>query len=136
MDDATLTVRICELLGRVPGWAWRPDSPYLPGEVAIFYGPIGDTPDQAIGVTVYDGTDQNHLHERRVQLRIRGARGARNGADQIAGFAFTVLQGLSRWDGINDARRVSFAPLGADQNDRQERSENYLVTLDNTEATL
>ena len=136
MDDDELTRRVCAILGTVPTWAYRPDgSAFLPREVGIVYGAVPTSPDRAIGVRVYDGDDLPGLHERRLQLHFRGAPGVAFDADRIAGIAFTVLQGLSRRDGISDARRVSFAPLGADGNRREERTDNYLITLDNTEAS-
>jgi hypothetical protein len=154
VDDATLTMRVCALLGLLPGWAWRPDGPayettsLLPGndtlpgedalpgrpEVGVFYGQIADAPDQAIGVRVYSTTDGDWLHERRVQLMIRGARHRPDGADHLAAPAFAVLHGLARVSGISGIRRTSMAPLGADSNGREERTDNYIITLDNPEA--
>lgn len=135
MTDDEVTVRLCEILGRVPGWVWRPAGPaYTAGQVAIFYGPIATNPDRAVGVRVYGGTDRDELHERRVQLRFRGARGVVDGADKLAAIAFAVLDGLPRVGGLNGIRRESMAPLGADTNDRAERTDNYLVVLDNVEA--
>lgn len=136
MDDAALTDRICELLGRVPGWTWNPDpeAPDYPAEVVgIRYGATQPTPDRTIGVRVYSSTDDD-IHVRRVQLRLRGAPLDPAGADTLAGVAFTVLHGLSRAGGISDIRRISFGPLGPDDKGREERSENYQIILDNPEA--
>lgn len=140
MDDATLTTRINEQLARVPGWAWRSDgSVYTADEVAIFYGAIGPAPDRAIGVRVYgapaDIGGDGHLALRSAQLRFRGAKYRPNGADVLAGHALTVMQGLSRVDGINGIRRESFSSLGTDSNFREERADNYLIILDNQEAS-
>jgi hypothetical protein len=139
MDDVALTTLICERLSQIPGWAWRPepdDEPYTDDEVGIFYGQLGVSPDRAVGVRVYGTTDneREHFHSRRVQLRLRGARGRTDGADVLAGLAFGALQGLSRVGGISDASRLSMAPAGADENGRQERTENYTIILDNQEA--
>lgn len=140
MDDATLTTRINEQLAKIPGWAWRPNGPiYTAAEVAIFYGAIGAKPDRAVGTRVYgapsDIGGDGQLALRSVQLRFRGAAHAPNSADELAGFAFTVLQGLSRVDGISGVRRESFTSLGADANSREERTDNYLIILDNQEAS-
>jgi hypothetical protein len=137
VDDATLTIRINEQLARIPGWAWHPDgTPYAATEVAIFYGAIGPEPDRAVGVRVYGATDDvdQHLGWRRAQLRSRGSQYRPDGADEIAGHAFTTLQGLARVGGISSVRRESMTPLGADANGREERTDNYIIILDNMEV--
>lgn len=139
MDDSTLTQRILTLLGEIVGWEWRPvGPPYTDDEVGLFYGAIGESPDRAVGVRIYGGTDDlvTGLKVRRVQIRLRGAQGRSDGADVLADAAFARLQRLSRTGGINGIRRDSMTPLGADTNGREERSDNYAVTLDNVEATV
>jgi hypothetical protein len=138
VDDATLTKTVCMILGRVPGWEWRPTGPaYTAAEVGIYYGAIKDTPDRAIGVRVYSIPSDNPDTDRQrgVQLRIRGGRGRPDGADVIASVARPVLAGIVRQYGISEITFTSMAPLGADQNGRQERTENALITLDNPEAS-
>ncbi|NHI16864.1 phage tail terminator protein [Microbacterium excoecariae] len=135
MDDAALTCRLLVYLSGIPGWEWRPTGPaYTTDETGLFYGPIGDTPDRAIGVRVYATDDDRYLAQRRAQIRIRGRAHHLDDADTIAGIAHTALDGLSRVAGILSARRISMSPLGADGNSREERTENYLITLDNMEA--
>nr|WP_205834859.1 minor capsid protein [Microbacterium sp. CFH 90308] len=130
-----MTLRLCRLLARLPGWAFREDgTDYTANEVGIFYGAIGADPDRAIGVRVYGTTDED-ISTRRAQLRIRGAKYQRVSADRLADLAKTVLHGLSRVGGINDIRRISMTPLGADNNGREERTENYEIILDNPEAS-
>lgn len=137
VDDVTLTKLICAELGRLSGWAWRPNGPtYTAGEVGVFYGPIAAAPDRAVGVRIYAAADERaeHYAWRRVQLRVRGARDRPDGADELAAAAFAALQGLSRVGGISGVSRQSMAPAGADENRREERTENYLIILDNEEA--
>lgn len=135
MDDAALTLRLVEYLDRIPGWSWITTGTYPSGVVALHYGALAAAPDRGVGVRVYgDGAGEDAVR-RRVQLRIRGARGDVTGADRMASTAHTVLEGLSRWGGILSAERISFAPLGADANGREERTDNYLITLDHTEAS-
>lgn len=136
MDDASLTIKLCEILGTIPGWHWRPNGPaYTSSEVAIYYGAIPDeTYRAAVGVRVYGDAEADGVLGRRVQLRFRSPRGARDGADKLAHPAWVVLTGLSRVGGISGARRRSFTPAGADGNGREERTDNYTITLDNTEA--
>lgn len=138
MDDSTLTQRILSLLGELPEWEWRPDGPeYTDDEVGLFYGAIGAAPSRAVGARVYGGTDdpETGLKIRRVQLRTRGEPGRADGADVLADAAFPRLTKLSRVGGILGIRRESMTPLGADTNGREERSDNYAVTVDNVEAT-
>ena len=137
MDDEALTILICSILGEIPGWDWNLDDPdhvYASDAVVIFYGALGTEPDTAVGVRVYGTTDEDDLASRRVQLRLRGGKGRPNGADQLAAPALTTLHGVSRRGGISSIRRQSMAPAGADDNRREERTENYLIILDNLEA--
>lgn len=136
MDDAALTVALCEMLGEVPGWHWSTATPTPASAVGVFYGGIPDSPDRAIGVRVYGGTDDPLVYQpvRSVQMRIRGARGDKDDADRIAGFAFALLQGRSRLKGLSWLQRDTFGPLGADTNGREERSDNWTVHLDNAEV--
>lgn len=132
----TLTKQICAVLGEITGWEWDEDEPYTSDVVGVFYGAIGPTPDRACGVRVYATSDDDieHIHWRRVQLRLRGGKGRPDGADVLAGQAFEVLPRLSRVGGISGVSRLSMAPAGADENGREERTENYIIILDNQEA--
>lgn len=137
MDDVALTLRLCELLGRIPGWSWNPDpdaDDYPANVVGIRYGATQPTPHRTIGVRVYSPDDRPDLTIRRVQIRLRGEPYKPAGADALAGIVHTVLTGLSRAGGISDISRISFGPLGADDQGREERSENYQIILDNPEA--
>lgn len=137
-DDATLTIAVCEQLAQIPTWEWRPDGPaFAQDDTGIFYGRIGATPHRAIGVRVYaaDDDDLRHEHTRRAQVRYRGRPGDPADADRMAHFGYLVLNGLSRVGGISGIRRISMVPLGADENGREERTDNYLIILDNPEAS-
>lgn len=135
MDDAQVTVALCEILGAVPGWHWSPGAvPPPPGTaLTVFYGDIPDSPDRAIGVRVYGGSDDSRVYQpqRQAQLRIRGRRNQPNDADEIAGIAFTVLQGRARTQGLSWIERQFFGPLGTDVNGREERADNYIIAIDN-----
>jgi hypothetical protein len=139
VDDVTLTQRVCELLAAATSWAWRSAGPaYTSSEVGLFYGALGAVPDRAVAVAVY-GTDDDvatGLGTRRVQVRYRGAKNTPAGADALAELGFTALHDTYPGGGIARIARVSSARLGADENGRQERTDNYQVILDNPEATL
>jgi hypothetical protein len=139
VDDEILTHRLGEILGRVPTFAWRPgenDPAPTPREVAVMYGKLRDAPDRGIGISVYNSLDEPDVLKRRVQFHIRGERLQPFGADRIAGVVFAVLEGRLRGGGISSIVRQSFTRLGADANGREQRTENYLITLDNLEAFL
>lgn len=138
MDTATVVTAVNEILAAAGVGVWRPAGPaYTLAEVGIFYGPIGAAPDRAVGVTVYVQSDdiETERKDRYVQVRCRGARGAPNGADLLADSVFYVLHGLVRTHGFARISRTSTAPLGADTNARQERTDNYRIIIDNPEAS-
>ena len=137
MGDVELTKMLCTILGIVPGWAWRETGPpYTATEVGIWYRTIGETPDRAIGVTVYGGTDPTvYEPQRRAQLHFRGARDDVAGADNLADVAFLLLHERPRGQGLSSIARTSFGSLSIDDNRRAERTDNYLITLDNLEAS-
>jgi len=138
MDTTEVTYAVAQILAEADVGQWRPTGPgYAPAEVGIYYGPIHASPDRAIGVTVYTQTDDvvTGLQDRYVQVRCRGAKGQPNGADLIADAAFEALHGVYHHLGFARVTRTSTAPLGADENGRQERTDNYRVIIDNSEAS-
>ena len=136
MTDRDLTIALCELLAEELGWSWSLTEPYPAGAVGLFYGSIGDTPDRAVGVRVYGGSDPRvRAPTRSVQLLLRGRPGEPDGADALADAAFGVLHKTLRCRGILAGQRSYFGPLGADVNGREERADNYEIHLDNMEET-
>jgi len=136
VDDETITNRLGEILGQLPTFAWRPFGPDPTDlEIGLYYGAVQDKPDRGVGISVYSPADQPDLLARRVQFDVRGGRGQPFGADRLAGILFTVLDHRPRGSGFASILRTSFTRLGADTNGRDRRTENYLITLDNQEAT-
>lgn len=137
MDDVELTFRLCEILGTVPGWHWRPDGPdYTPSEVGLFYRTVDADAEQGIGVSIYGGSDPTvYSPQRRAQLFFRGPAGDPAGADKLARIAFAILHDRPRGGGLSSIERQSFGQLSLDGNRRQERTDNYLIHLDNLEAS-
>lgn len=132
MDDATLTRLVATWLATAGVGVWRPAGPtYTAGEVGMFYGPIADSPDRAVGVAVYSSADpvSTGITVRFVQVRYRGAPGVPSGADVLASAGFAAIHGVHHRDGVARARRISSARLGADDNGRQERTDNYEFIL-------
>lgn len=135
MTDRDLTIALCELLAEELGWSWSLTEPYPADAVGLFYGSIGETPDRAVGVRVYGGSDPRvRAPTRSVQLLLRGRPGEPDGADALADAAFGVLHKTLRCRGILAGQRSYFGPLGADANGREERADNYEIHLDNMEA--
>jgi len=138
MDTTQVTTAVCVLLDAAGVGEWRPTGPsYTLNEAGIVYGPLPALPDKCIGVTVYTSTDDitTGLAVRYVQIRFRGPKGAPNGADTLADAAFDALQGVHHTSGFARIARQSSAPLGADENARLERTDNYQILLDNPEAS-
>lgn len=133
MRDSDLVKSVATFLAAGTGWAWEP---HVSGQVAIWYGQIGDGFDRACGITLYDpgvndpGADVGG--PRRLQLRFRGAPGDRDSADDLAQDAFDVLNGAMRIGGIHLIRRLpnSSAQLGIDGSGRRERADNYSIQPD------
>lgn len=137
MTDDELVTAVCQHLATALSSPWP--GPYSASHVGVFYGPIGTTPDRAVGVTLYSATeaipaDGYPMQWRRVQVRIRGGRNTPNGADALASQVKAAMTELSRTAGINNTQRVLVAPLGADGNGRAERADSYSITLENPEA--
>lgn len=131
MTDDALTITLCQWLAAAGIGVWSPAAPAPSDAAAIFYGPLGEHPDRAVGVTVY-GTDDDvalGTGTRRVQVRYRGASDDVRGANLLADAGFEALHGVHYRDGIARARRISSAPLGPDADGRQERTDNFEIIL-------
>jgi hypothetical protein len=139
VDDRALTIWICEQLGHLEGWEWSEDvdTEYGVDSVGVSYGRIAATPDRGVGVRIYGGSDDDvaGTKSRRVQLRSRGARNDPSSADDIADTAYDHLHLLLREGVISEVTRTSFSPSASDGNQREERTDNYLIIFDNPEAS-
>lgn len=86
-------------------------------------------PDIAVGVTVYLASDTLQSNTRRAQFRFRGAPNDPFGPDRLADDVFRLLH-MRHHDGhVSRITRESIAPLGMDGNARDERTDNYEITL-------
>ena len=107
---------------------WSETTPYEPDDRAIVLRDLPTAPDAAVAIEVYDTEDGLVLPDVpvRVQLMFRG-RG--DDADEFADAAFAVLHGQYHYDmgemRVQRSRRLYTAPLGADENGRERRSDNY-----------
>lgn len=113
---------------------WRATGAYSAGERAITLKALPSSPDEAVAVSVYDVEDDLRLPHVLVyvQLRFRGSDASRTSVDDFADAAFSALHGARFAAGdrsVQQCRRLSVAPLGGDDNARQERADNYELVL-------
>lgn len=129
-----MIVALAEILAARGVGQWNPDPAvkYPTNVVGIFYGPIGTTPDRAIGITRYGGTgpltNDDHRGRRLVQIRVRGKPGDTKSADDLADAVDAVLARMPPTQGLSSEWASGPLPLGADGNRRTELTLNYLVT--------
>ncbi|WHE35151.1 minor capsid protein [Microbacterium sp. BDGP8] len=136
MHDRALTIWLCEQLGEIAGWKWSETDSYSASVVGVYYGRISTDTARGVGVRIYGGTDDREtgVKTRRVQLRFRGGPSATDGADILADQAFDRFDDLFRVGVISEVVRQSFSPAGSDTNQREERTDNYLIDFDNPEG--
>lgn len=120
--------------------SWQPDTPYADGTTGVFLRKIPQTPDRAVTLTAYMvGATEPHLSDvvLGLNVRVRGAAGDPDGADDLADALADLLDGAELLDfaGITAALvwRQSTTSLGPDPTSgqdearRAERSDNYRV---------
>lgn len=109
-------------------------SAYVASETAIVFAEMPQTPDRAIVLSDYPVTDDPSLSDSVVGMQIR----CRGGSDPhdvkaIADAVFTVLHGKTAFDAgtvhVVQALRRSGVPLGRDDSNRWEHSDNYYLTV-------
>lgn len=127
-----MIVALAQILAGANVGTWNPSGSYLASQVGIFYGPIGDSPNRAVGLTRYGGTgaltNDSHRGSRLVQVRVRGVPGNVLSADDLADAVDAVLARMPRTQGLSSEWASGPLPLGADGNRRTELTLNYLVT--------
>jgi hypothetical protein len=113
---------------------WRSSGVYTANEVGIVLDVVPSSPSQVITLTPYMSTDAVGLSdsELSVQVRVRGTADPRT-AYALDDAAFEAMQNLPRTvlNGVTvvGAWRTSSAYLGADSNQRHERSSNYRLLV-------
>ncbi|MEV6413845.1 minor capsid protein [Kribbella sp. NPDC051718] len=108
---------------------------YAANDIAIVLGVPGQNPAAQIALAVYNNGDDATLSDSTpmVQVRFRGQNADPVGADDLADAVFDDLQGftgnLPNGIRVVFAKRNSTFPLGIDGNGRQERTDNYELTV-------
>lgn len=127
-----MIVALAEILAAANVGTWSPSGSYSSSAVGIFYGAIGPSPNQAVGITRYGGTgpltNDDYRGQRLVQVRVRGKPDDMKSADDIADAVDAVLARMPRTQGLSSEWASGPLPLGADGNRRTELTLNYLVT--------
>lgn len=115
---------------------WNPAGAY-PADARrpIMMGVVPSGPDEVLTLTAYGITDDPSLSDsvHGMQVRGRAGRDPRT-VDALLDDVFDVLHGLHGVDlpggiRLELALRRSWTPLGADDNSRHERSDNYALTV-------
>lgn len=118
-----------------------PTHVYDPTDTVITTKNLPSTVPRAIMLTAYGPSDHPtiNLSQFRVQVWMRGVPNDSLDVDDLADEVFHALHGLeSHWFGsvyVVQANRVSALPMGEDDNNRHERSDNYACDA-NRPATL
>ena len=113
---------------------YRPAGAYAASETAIVFGAMPQTPDRAIVLATYTVTDDASLSDSVIGVQVRCRGGANpHDVDDVAGAVFDQLHGRTAYEAgtvhVVQSLHQSGAPLGRDENNRWERSENYYLTV-------
>lgn len=136
MRTADVIDGMCRWLSAQGFGVYRTDTPYVEGEKAIVVRRFPIDPDTALSVAIYDQTDSLQTPDRtvNVQLRFRTGKDAR--LTDVDDWADDVFQALNMKHGfdmggihVQRAVRKITAPLGADENGREERADSYELLL-------
>lgn len=134
--ETDLVQGIAQHLHDVGAGTYRPSGGYQADDTAIVFGEPPSDPDRVIAITVYASDDEGQvpLSHMRVQFMCRGVPNDVLDAGEVAGLVFTAMQGLEHLQcgtaHINLSERISRITLGADTNQRQLRSDNYVLDVD------
>jgi hypothetical protein len=137
-----LTAIATLLAGAGIGLSWNPSGVYTAGQTGIFTMYMPDTPDRVVVLTLVDTDDNVTLPFGSKMLQVRG-RGNRNDPLDVAELLdpiFDTLHGRMNVAAggsviVQILRRIS-APLGADENVRFERADQYYMDVDAAPTAL
>ena len=141
-ETADLLDGIARLLDAAGVAQYRPDSPYRAGDIPVTFKSMPANPDRAVTLSAYGDSDHPTipLGQRRLQVRVRGIAEDSLDADEIADAVFGVLHGLThqQFGSVHaiQIRRISTIPLGLDELQRDERSDNYAIDVNTPETPL
>lgn len=119
-----------EGVGKWPG-------PYTAGDTAVVLKRLPATPDRALAITVYDVDLDVELPNEGLMVQVVSrAPGLVDAVDDLADAVLAVMHGThhATWGDLHVSRcvHISTAPLGADGNGREERSDNYRIITTRT----
>lgn len=134
--ESDLVKGLAQYLNDHGAGTYKPTGGYLAAETAIVFGELPTGPDRVIAISVYGSNDEGQvpLSQLRVQFMFRGNPNDTLDAGEVADPVFDLMQGLEHLQcgtaHINLSQRVSRVTLGADDNKRQLRSDNYALDVD------
>jgi hypothetical protein len=112
------------------------DSAYAQTDVGIGIGDLPEDCDRAIGIADYltnDPYPDQAMSTIGVQLAFRGAPNDRKSMTDLRDAAYQALQNLTYQQfgscGVTQVLRVSSVPLGQDDHDRWEMTDNYYIDV-------
>lgn len=132
-----LLVGLAQMLDDHGAGTWRPTGAYQPGDLTpIVYGSVPASPDRVITLRAYDVDHDPTLSDsvQGLQVRTRSPRADPLAMDDDADAVFDVLHGLDHVELSTGVlivlgERRSSTPMGRDKNEREERSDNYYLTV-------
>lgn len=134
-NDVDVMLGIAQLGDTAGVWDYDPAG-YDASETGAFFKKMPDTPDRCVVITAYTiaNLPNQPLDKMNVQIRFRGLPDNETDVDELGGAAFALLHGLTdrTFGGVHVTQMLqkSSLPMGLDQNNRWERSDNYTLDVD------
>ena len=133
-DTNTVEAAVAARLTATGAVAYSPVGVYDGQLPAVFHGRMPATPDDAITVNLYaDDRAVDRSPHVMMQVRCRTAGRDPRTTNHLADTLFGLLHDQTNvvWGGLNvlSCRRMFRADMGADENGRYERADNYLLIL-------
>ena len=135
IDTKQIVEGTCEWLDAQGLATYKPGGVYAANDKAATIKRLPSYPDNAVAVSLYSTQDATVLPNAtvRIQLRFRAAKGSRTAVDEWADEVASHLHWKRNLTlgavKVARAERINTAPMGADDNGREERADNYELIL-------
>lgn len=136
MNTTDVITGVCRWLDANEFGTYRADAPYRPADRAITARRLPATPDWAIAVATYGQDDGLVTPDREINIQLRFRTAHEAGITAVDDWADRVFDALHMrhritMGGVRVQRvvRTLSAPLGADENGREERADSYTLLL-------
>lgn len=138
MKTSTVTLALCQWLADNDFGIYRPNTPYQKNERAITVRRLPTAPEWALAVAPYGLDEDLVLPNRLINVQLRFRTGKGQPLTTVDDWADDVAEALHMRHRFNmgglhvqRAVRTIIAPLGADENGREERADSYALLLMN-----